>query len=323
MVFLQKAKERFPALPVIIMTAHSDLEKRGGGSQGGAFGDLPKPFDVDHAIELVRRAMEESLRQAPRRGAGGSAGNSRRAPAMQEVFRAIGRLSQSAATVMITGESTRAKNWSPGRCIATFAASKPLIAINTCSHSEGFGLSLAVRHERGFVTGAQTQRRGRFEQAEGNLVHRMKSAICPPICKTGCFGCCRMAFITRWAATHRSRPASGSSPPLTRIWKAGCRMACSVRICFIALNVIRLRLPPLRERKRDIPLLVRHFLQKSARELERRAQAIVGYGDEISGGFDFPGNVRQLENVCHWLTVMAPGQNVELADPAARAACRG
>ena len=314
--FLQKVKERHPALPVIIMTAHSDLESAVAAFQGGAFEYLPKPFDVDHAIELVRRAMEESLRQAPAEEELEAVPEILgQAPAMQEVFRAIGRLSQSAATVMITGESGSGKEL-VARALHRHSprASKPFIAINTAAIPKDLLESELFGHERGAFTGAQTQRRGRFEQAEGGTLFLDEIGDMPPDLQTRLLRVLSDGFYYRVgghtpikasvrviAATHQNLE--------TRVKDGLFR-----EDLFHRLNVIRLRLPPLRERKQDIPLLARHFLQKSAKELGVEPKRLSDAAMKYLASCDFAGNVRQLENVCHWLTVMAPGQNVEVID---------
>ncbi|MGL5986720.1 MAG: nitrogen regulation protein NR(I) [Burkholderiales bacterium] len=316
LVFLQKVKERHPALPVIIMTAHSDLESAVAAFQGGAFEYLPKPFDVDHAIELVRRAMEESLRQAPAEEELEAVPEILgQAPAMQEVFRAIGRLSQSLATVMITGESGSGKEL-VARALHRHSprASKPFIAINTAAIPKDLLESELFGHERGAFTGAQTQRRGRFEQAEGGTLFLDEIGDMPPDLQTRLLRVLSDGFYYRVgghtpikasvrviAATHQNLE--------TRVKDGLFR-----EDLFHRLNVIRLRLPPLRERKQDIPLLARHFLQKSAKELGVEPKRLSDAAMKYLASCDFAGNVRQLENVCHWLTVMAPGQNVEVAD---------
>ena len=316
LVFLQKVKERHPALPVIIMTAHSDLESAVAAFQGGAFEYLPKPFDVDHAIELVRRAMEESLRQAPAEEELEAVPEILgQAPAMQEVFRAIGRLSQSSATVMITGESGSGKEL-VARALHRHSprASKPFIAINTAAIPKDLLESELFGHERGAFTGAQTQRRGRFEQAEGGTLFLDEIGDMPPDLQTRLLRVLSDGFYYRVgghtpikasvrviAATHQNLE--------TRVKDGLFR-----EDLFHRLNVIRLRLPPLRERKQDIPLLARHFLQKSAKELGVEPKRLSDAAMKYLASCDFAGNVRQLENVCHWLTVMAPGQNVEVAD---------
>ena len=313
---LQRAKERHAALPVIIMTAYSDLESAVSAFQGGAYEYLPKPFDVDYAVELIRRAMQESMRQE-----GGSevpeAGPEilGQAPAMQEVFRAIGRLAQSQATVLITGESGTGKEL-VARALHRHSprAERPFVAINTAAIPRELLESELFGHERGAFTGAQSMRRGRFEQAEGGTLFLDEIGDMPPELQT------RLLRVLSDGDFYRV----GGHQPI----KASVRVIAAThqnletRVkqnlfredLFHRLNVIRLRLPLLRERREDIPLLARHFLAKSAHDLgvdsKRLSEATLKY----LTAQDFPGNVRQLENVCHWLTVMAPAATIEVKD---------
>jgi two-component system nitrogen regulation response regulator GlnG len=260
--------------------------------------------------------MEESLRQAPAEEELEAVPEILgQAPAMQEVFRAIGRLSQSSATVMITGESGSGKEL-VARALHRHSprASKPFIAINTAAIPKDLLESELFGHERGAFTGAQTQRRGRFEQAEGGTLFLDEIGDMPPDLQTRLLRVLSDGFYYRVgghtpikasvrviAATHQNLE--------TRVKDGLFR-----EDLFHRLNVIRLRLPPLRERKQDIPLLARHFLQKSAKELGVEPKRLSDAAMKYLASCDFAGNVRQLENVCHWLTVMAPGQNVEVAD---------
>jgi two-component system nitrogen regulation response regulator GlnG len=313
---LQRAKALHASLPVIIMTAYSDLESAVSAFQGGAYEYLPKPFDVDHAVELIRRAMEESVRQE------GGADEEKespeilgQAPAMQEVFRGIGRLAQSHATVMITGESGTGKEL-VARALHRHSprSAKPFIAINTAAIPRELLESELFGHERGAFTGAQVQRRGRFEQAEGGTLFLDEIGDMPPELQT------RLLRVLSDSHFYRV----GGHQPL----KANVRIIAAThqeletRVSqglfredlFHRLNVIRLRLPPLRERREDIPLLARHFLAKSARELGVETKRLTEASLRYLAAQDFPGNVRQLENICHWLTVMAPSVAIEVKD---------
>jgi two-component system nitrogen regulation response regulator GlnG len=313
---LQTIKERHPTLPVIIMTAYSDLDSAVAAFQGGAFEYLPKPFDIDHAVELIRRALDESMRGSEAVAAEEAAPEMLgQAPAMQEVFRAIGRLANSQATVLITGESGSGKELvaralhrhSPRR-------DKPFIALNTAAIPKDLLESELFGHERGAFTGAQTMRRGRFEQADGGTLFLDEIGDMPPDLQT------RLLRVLSDGQFYRV----GGHQPI----KANVRVIAAThqnleeRVkqglfredLFHRLNVIRLRLPPLRERREDIPLLVRHFLAKSARELGTETKKISDAAMKYLQSLDWTGNVRQLENTCHWLTVMAPGQNIEVAD---------
>ncbi len=316
LVLLKQVKERFPTLPVIIMTAYSHLDSAVAAFQGGAFEYLPKPFDVDQALELIRRAIDESMHQG---GASGDVGSLPeilgQAPAMQEVFRAIGRLSQSNATVMITGESGTGKEL-VARAVHRHSprSDKPFIAINTAAIPKDLLESELFGHERGAFTGAAAQRRGRFEQAEGGTLFLDEIGDMPAELQT------RLLRVLSDGNYYR---VGGHSPLKANVRIiAATHQNLEARVkdglfredLFHRLNVIRVRLPSLRERREDIPILARHFLQKSAQELgvegKRFSEAALKYLSSL----DFPGNVRQLENVCHWLTVMAPGQQVDLAD---------
>ncbi len=313
---LQKMKEKHPTLPVIIMTAYSDLESAVAAFQGGAFEYLPKPFDVDHAVDLIRRAMEESLRQDD------VAEVTQESPeilgqgtSMQEVFRAIGRLTQSHATVLINGESGTGKEL-VARALHRHSprATKPFIAINTAAIPKDLLESELFGHERGAFTGAQAMRRGRFEQAEGGTLFLDEIGDMPSDLQT------RLLRVLSDGQFYRV----GGHQPI----KANVRIIAAThqdlenRVksglfredLFHRLNVIRLRLPALRERRDDIPLLARHFLQKSARDLGVESKKLSESAMKYLTSLDLPGNVRQLENLCHWLTVMAPGTNIDVKD---------
>ncbi len=313
---LQQVKERFPSIPVIIMTAYSDLESAVAAFQGGAFEYLPKPFDVDQALELIRRAIDEGSHQsrAPEE-VGLTPEILGQAPAMQEVFRAIGRLSQSHATVMITGESGSGKEL-VARAVHRHSprADKPFIAINTAAIPRDLLESELFGHERGAFTGAAAQRRGRFEQAEGGTLFLDEIGDMPAELQT------RLLRVLSDGHYYR---VGGHSPLKANVRIiAATHQNLETRVkeglfredLFHRLNVIRVRLPSLRERREDIPILARHFLQKSAQDLGVEAKRFSDGALKYLSALDFQGNVRQLENLCHWLTVMAPGQLVDVAD---------
>jgi two-component system nitrogen regulation response regulator GlnG len=313
---LQRAKALHANLPVIIMTAYSDLESAVSAFQGGAYEYLPKPFDVDHAVELIRRAMEESMRQeSVAEEVEISPEILGQAPAMQEVFRAIGRLSQSQATVMITGESGTGKEL-VARALHRHSprAAKPFIAINTAAIPRELLESELFGHERGAFTGAQAQRRGRFEQAEGGTFFLDEIGDMPPELQT------RLLRVLSDGHFYR---VGGHQPIKANVRViAATHQDLEARVkqglfrddLFHRLNVIRLRLPPLRERREDIAPLARHFLAKSARELGVEAKRLSEAALKYLTAQNFPGNVRQLENLCHWLTVMAPSVVIEVKD---------
>ena len=313
---LQQAKQRYPHMPVIIMTAYSDLESAVAAFQGGAYEYLPKPFDVDHAVELIRRAMEESTRQDDVvEVAGAEPEILGQAPAMQEVFRAIGRLAQSHATVLITGESGTGKELVASALHRhSPRAAKPFIAINTAAIPKDLLESELFGHERGAFTGAQTMRRGRFEQADGGTLFLDEIGDMPADLQT------RLLRVLSDGQFYR---VGGHQPIKSNVRViAATHQDLEVRVkqglfredLFHRLNVIRLRLPPLRERREDIPLLAKHFLAKSARELGVEAKRLTDVALKFLSAQDFPGNERQIEYLCHWLTVMAPGVSVDVND---------
>ncbi len=313
---LRHIKTHFPDLPVIIMTAYSDLDSAVSAFQGGAFEYLPKPFDVDQAVELVRRALGESARQnAVAEVSSITPEILGHAGPMQEVFRAIGRLSQSHATVLINGESGTGKEL-VARALHRHSprAEKPFIAINTAAIPRDLLESELFGHERGAFTGAQAQRRGRFEQAEGGTLFLDEIGDMPAELQT------RLLRVLSDGHFYR---VGGHQPVKANVRViAATHQNLEERVkqglfredLFHRLNVIRLRLPTLRERHEDIPLLAKHFLQKSAQDLKVEPKRLSEAALNYLAGLEFPGNVRQLENLCHWLTVMAPGQTVEVAD---------
>jgi len=313
---LQSVKEKHPELPVIIMTAYSDLESAVAAFQGGAYEYLPKPFDVDQAVELIRRALDESAREAGVEEATGvSPEILGQAPAMQEVFRAIGRLSSSNATVLITGESGTGKEL-VARALHRHSprAARPFIAINTAAMPKDLLESELFGHERGAFTGAQAMRRGRFEQAEGGTLFLDEIGDMAPDLQTRLLRVLSDGHFYRVGGHQPLRANVRVIAATHHDLEARVREGTFRDDLYHRLNVIRLRLPSLRERREDIPLLARHFLAKSARDLgvepKRLAEGAVSY----LAAQDWAGNVRQLENVCHWLMVMAPGQTVEVGD---------
>jgi two-component system nitrogen regulation response regulator GlnG len=317
---LTKVKERLPTLPVIIMTAFSDLDSAVSAFQGGAFEYLPKPFDLPKAVELIRRAVDESQReQAQSELQDATPEMLGQAPAMQDVFRAIGRLSQSNVTVMITGESGSGKEL-VARALHKHsprgdAGSKgPFVAINTAAIPKDLLESELFGHERGAFTGAQTTRRGRFEQAEGGTLFLDEIGDMPFDLQT------RLLRVLSDGNYYRVGGHSAIKANVRVI--AATHQDLEQRVkdgvfredLFHRLNVIRLRLPALRERREDIPTLTRHFLQQSAQQLGVESKRISESAQSLLNQFAFPGNVRQLENICHWLTVMAPAQVIEPKD---------
>jgi two-component system, NtrC family, nitrogen regulation response regulator GlnG len=314
--FLSEIKQKYPEIPVIIMTAYSDLESAVAAFQGGAFEYLAKPFDVDQAVDIIKRAVDESMRQAveniPVEETPEIIGQ---APAMQEVFRAIGRLSRSHSTVLINGESGSGKELVASALHKhSPRADKPFIAINTAAIPKDLLESELFGHERGAFTGAQAARRGRFEQADNGTLFLDEIGDMPADLQT------RLLRVLSDGQFYR---VGGHQPLKVNVRViAATHQDLEERVklglfredLFHRLNVIRLRLPPLRERREDVPLLTKHFLAHSAKQLgvepKQLSQAALRYLTAVN----WSGNVRQLENVCHWLTVMAPGQNVDVAD---------
>ncbi len=316
--FMERLKAEHPRLPIIIMTAYSDLDSAVSAFQGGAFEYLPKPFDVNHALELIHRALEEGNRvDGPGGLEVGPAGQAMlgQAPAMQDVFRAIGRLAQSHTTVLITGETGTGKELvahalhrhSPRR-------EKPFIALNTAAIPKDLLESELFGHERGAFTGATASRRGRFEQADGGTLFLDEIGDMPSDLQT------RLLRVLADGDFYR---VGGHAPVRVNVRViAATHQNLEERVraglfredLFHRLNVIRIKLPSLRERREDIPLLARHFLQKSAQELGGEVKQVSDEAMRAIAALPFPGNVRQLENLCHWLTVMAPSQVVEAKD---------
>jgi two-component system nitrogen regulation response regulator GlnG len=313
---LDAISERRPGLPVIIMTAYSDLDSAVAAYQGGAFEYLPKPFDVDEALELVRRAVAHSrteemktYAEAPAQEIIGSA------PAIQELFRAIGRLSRSNVTVLITGESGTGKEL-VARALHRHSprAGKSFVALNTAAIPRELLESELFGHERGAFTGAQSQRRGRFEQADGGTLVLDEIGDMPAELQTR---------LLRVLAEGEFFRVGGHLPICVDVRIiAATHQNLEQRVregrfredLFHRLNVIRIHVPALRERREDVPLLARHFLSSAARELNIEPKTLRPEAEAYLAGLDWPGNVRQLENTCRWLTVMASGKEIHLDD---------
>jgi two-component system, NtrC family, nitrogen regulation response regulator GlnG len=313
---LAKVKERHPGLPVIVMTAYSDLDSAVSAFQGGAFEYLPKPFDVPKAVELIRRAVDESVREevSDERSAA-MPEMLGQASAMQDVFRAIGRLSQSVVTVLITGESGSGKEL-VARALHKHSprAGGPFVAINTAAIPKDLLESELFGHERGAFTGAQTTRRGRFEQADGGTLFLDEIGDMPFDLQTRLLRVLSDGQFYRVGGHNPMRSTVRVIAATHQNLEDRVRQGSFREDLFHRLNVIRLRLPALRERAEDIPALTRYFLQKSAKDLGVEAKRISDPALARLMAFDFPGNVRQLENICHWITVMAPAQVVDAKD---------
>ena len=313
---LQKVKAKVPDLPVIIMTAHSDLDAAVTAYQGGAFEYLPKPFDVHTVSQLVRRAAQTRLEKPaaaePKQSNNTLIGE---APAMQEVFRAIGRLSQSQITVLITGETGSGKevvaralhNHSP-------RAGKTFVAVNTAAIPKDLMESEFFGHEKGAFTGAVAQRRGRFEQADGGTLFLDEIGDMPMDLQT------RLLRVLADGEFYRVGGHAPVKVDVRVIAATHQKLETAVKEgrfredLFHRLNVIRVRIPSLNERREDIPPLAQHFLARAAIELKTEPKRIAADVWPVMKSYHWPGNVRQLENACRWLTVMAPGQDVHVAD---------
>lgn len=314
LTLMRRVHAAHPQLPVIIMTAHSDLDAAVDSYKGGAFEYLPKPFDVDGIADLVRRAArtreisEEPPADTPMAMIG-------EAPAMQDVFRAIGRLSQSHITVLITGESGTGKEL-VARALHTNSprSAKPFIAINTAAIPKDLLESEFFGHERGSFTGAATQRRGRFEQADGGTLFLDEIGDMPADLQTRLLRVLSTGEFYRVGGTAPVRVdvrvVAATHQDLDELVREG-RFREDL---YHRLNVIRVRIPPLRERPEDIPQLVRSFLLRAAEELKTEPKRMRADVMQQLKRFGWPGNVRQLENICRWLTVMAPGQEVHSQD---------
>ena len=313
---LAAIKQRMPGLPVIIMTAFSDLDSAVSAFSSGAFEYLPKPFDLPKAVELIRRAVGESQREDVAEEKMEDAPEMLgQAPAMQDVFRGIGRLAQSHVTVLITGES------GSGKELVAHAlhkhsprAKQPFVAINTAAIPKDLLESELFGHERGAFTGAQASRRGRFEQADGGTLFLDEIGDMPFDLQTRLLRVLSDGHFYRVgghsAVKANVRVIAATHQDLEQRVKEGAFR----EDLFHRLNVIRLRLPALRERHEDVPVLARYFLQRSAQQLGVEPKRMADAALERLGQFQFPGNVRQLENICHWLTVMAPTQLIEVKD---------
>ncbi len=305
-----------PGLPVIVMTAHSDLDAAVAAYQGGAFEYLPKPFDIDRAMELVRRAalqpttstdVERARRSTPELLG--------QAAAMQQVFRAIGRLSRSSMTVLITGESGTGKEL-VARALHRHSprASKAFVALNTAAFTPDLLESELFGHEKGSFTGADTQRRGRFEQADGGTLFLDEIGDMSPALQT------RLLRVLAEGEFYR---VGGQTPVKVQVRViAATHQDLELRVksgnfredLLHRLNVIRIEIPPLRERREDIPELLRNYLAVAAQELGAEPKILMQSAESLLVNFDWPGNVRQLVNACRRLTVTAPGSEIRAED---------
>ena len=309
---------RYPGLPVIIMTAHSDLDSAVSAYHGGAFEYLPKPFDVDEAVQQIRRACRQQVSGEDKPESGVSQQGTEiigEAPAMQEVFRAIGRLARSNITVLINGESGTGKELvAQALHRHSIRAEAPFIALNMAAIPKDLMESELFGHERGAFTGAQTRREGRFEQADGGTLFLDEIGDMPAELQT------RLLRVLADGEFYRVgghepvkvdvRIIAATHQNLENLVKSGDFR----EDLFHRLNVIRIHLPALRERREDIPLLMKHFLESAAKELTVEAKVLLPETEEQLSQMEWPGNVRQLENTARWLTVMASGQEIHIED---------
>lgn len=311
--FLQNIRETHPQIPVIIMTAHSDLDSAVSSYQSGAFDYLPKPFDVDEASALVQRAIahyyeHHHIDAAPvaNQASPEIIGES---PAMQEVFRAIGRLSNSHITVLINGESGTGKELVAQALHRHSPRSHhPFIALNMAAIPKDLMESELFGHEKGAFTGAAAQRQGRFEQANGGTLFLDEIGDMPLDTQT------RLLRVLADGVFYR---VGGHVPVKVDVRIIAATHQYLEKLVnegkfredlFHRLNVIRVHIPPLRERREDIPTLAAHFLRAAAKELRVDPKALNNEAAEFLQKLPWPGNVRQLENTCRWLTVMASGR---------------
>lgn len=312
---LSEIKKDHPKLPIIIMTAYSDLDSAVASFQGGAFEYLPKPFDIEKAIELVRRAAEENQEEEASPSEETPSEIIGKAAAMQEVFRAIGRLSQSKATVLLTGESGAGKEV-VARALHKHSArsAAPFVAINMAAIPRDLMESELFGHEKGAFTGASAIRHGRFEQAEGGTLFLDEIGDMPAELQTRLLRVLSDGYYYR-VGGHQALKANVRIIAAThQNLEQMVRENRFREDLYHRLNVIRLRLPPLRERTEDIPLLVNHFLSKASENLGVEPKVMSEEAMDFLKRFPFPGNVRQLENLCNWLVVMAPSQHIRVSD---------
>ncbi len=317
---LALVKKRFPEVPVVIMTAYSDLDSAVSAFQGGAYEYLAKPFDINRAIELLRRACEESERAVPEARPQAQEDLHRpdiigQSHAMQEVFRAIGRLSQSHATVLLTGESGAGKEV-VARALHrhSLRSAAPFVAINTAAIPRELLESELFGHERGAFTGANATQIGRFEQAKGGTLFLDEIGDMPMELQT------RLLRVLSDGSFYRVGGRQLISSDVRVI--AATNQNLEQRVAeglfredlFHRLNVIRLRLPPLRERPEDIESLADYFLAQAAKSLKTERKYLSAEALDFMKRYPFPGNVRQLENICNWLTVMASSRTICVGD---------
>ena len=314
---LERMRTLCPDLPIIVITAHSDLENAVAAYKGGAFEYLPKPFDIDEAVELVRKAARKNggTSQQVEDGTQGITSLIGQAPAMQEVFRSIGRLAGSSMTVLITGESGTGKELI-ARALHEHSprAKKPFVALNTSAIAAELLESELFGHEKGAFTGADARRIGRFEQADGGTLFLDEIGDMSPALQT------RLLRVLAESEFYRVGGQSSIKVDVRVIAATNQDLARAVKESrfredlYHRLNVIRINSPPLRQRRADIPVLLNHYLAESAKELDAPAKSIDADALDMLQGYDWPGNVRQLVNASRRLTVTAPGTVITTVD---------
>jgi len=317
LALLERLSRQAPDVPVIVVTAHSDLDNAVAAYQGGAFEYLPKPFDVDEAIELVRKAARQrghELDTEPQSGPG-IPSLIGQAPAMQEVFRSIGRLSRSSMTVLITGESGTGKEL-VARALHQHSprADKPFVALNTSAIAAELLESELFGHEKGAFTGADARRIGRFEQADGGTLFLDEIGDMSPALQT------RLLRVLAESEFYRVGGQASIKVDVRVIAATNQDLARAVQEgrfredLYHRLNVMRITTPPLRQRREDIPELLNHYLADAGKELGAAAKTVNPEAMELLQGYDWPGNVRQLVNATRRLTVTAPGNVITALD---------
>ena len=312
---LERLQDTSPELPIIVITAHSDLESAVAAYKGGAFEYLPKPFDIDEAVELVHKAARKNGGAGPEAKPDAIASMIGQAPAMQEVFRSIGRLSGSSMTVLITGESGTGKEL-VARALHDHSprADKPFVALNTSAIASELLESELFGHEKGAFTGADSRRIGRFEQANGGTLFLDEIGDMSPGLQT------RLLRVLAESEFYRVGGQTPIKVDVRVIAATNQDLARAVKEArfredlYHRLNVIRINTPPLRQRREDIPLLLNHYLAEAGNELGAAPKSIDSGAMEALEGFDWPGNVRQLVNAARRLTVTAPGSVITAQD---------
>jgi two-component system nitrogen regulation response regulator GlnG len=316
LTLLDRLTSRHPNLPVIVMTAHSDLDNAVAAYRGGAFEYLPKPFDLDEAVELVKKAARKNgssrTENSEIEGIPSMIGQ---APAMQEVFRSIGRLARSSMTVLITGESGTGKELVARALHDTSPrATKTFVALNTSAIASDLLESELFGHERGSFTGADARRIGRFEQANGGTLFLDEIGDMSPALQTRLLRVLAESEFFRvggQTSIHVDvRVIAATNQDLAKAVKEG-RFREDL---YHRLNVIRIHTPPLRQRRVDIPLLLTHYLADAAKEVDVPAKKLNSEALELLQSFNWPGNVRQLVNATRRLTVTAPGVVISATD---------